>query len=363
MRRACSVLALVTDGFGGYGGIAQYNTDFLSALIECDSVTSIFVHPRLARSGRALPAGIVQLPPLYARIPYAVRVWWSLLRRRPDVVFCGHIYMAPLALTVALLTGARLIFQVHGVEAWRRPAGLQRMAVERASAVLSVSRYTRARVLDWADIAPERVIVVPNTVGDAFVPGDGSALHSKLGLAGKRVLLTVARMDPGQRYKGHDRILDLIPEIIAQGHDVAYLVVGEGNDRARLEARAEEKGIADRVRFLGGIDGETLVQAYRMADLYVMPSTGEGFGIAYLEAMASGLPAIGLAVAGAPDALADGDLGTVVTETELGPAIARLLSAPRPDAEALSVRTRGRFGRGVFTDCVDKALGRALDAA
>jgi phosphatidylinositol alpha-1,6-mannosyltransferase len=271
--------------------------------------------------------------------------------------------MAPLALTVALVTGARLIFQVHGVEAWERPSRLQRMAVERASVILSVSRYTRARVLDWADIVPERVIVVPNTVGEVFAPGDGSPLRDRLGLTGKRVLLTVARMDPGQRYKGHDRILDLIPELVAQGHDVAYVVIGEGKDRGRLEARAHANGVAGRVLFLSGIDRKTLAEAYRLADLYVMPSTGEGFGIAYLEAMASGIPALGLAVAGAPDALADGELGTVVAEGELGPAISRLISAPPPDRHALATRTRFRFGQLVFADRVGKALGRALAAA
>ena len=75
---------------------------------------------------------------------------------------------------------------------------------------------------------------------------------------------------------------------------------------------------ADRVIFLGGVAPQRSRDAYRMADLFVMPSTGEGFGIAFLEAMASGTPALGLNAAGAPDALADGELGTLTSEARHG---------------------------------------------
>ena len=117
-------------------------------------------------------------------------------------------------------------------------------------------------------------------------------------------------MDSRERYKGHDRVIAAIPDLVAKGHDIRYLVVGEGDDRARLEALARDAGVSDRVRFLGAVGLQSLVETYRMADLFVMPSTGEGFGVAFLEAMASGTPALGLDVAGAKDALADGELGT-----------------------------------------------------
>ena len=100
--------------------------------------------------------------------------------------------------------------------------------------MLSVSRHTRAAVLAWADMPPERVVVVPNTVGDRFTPGDGSALRAAWGLAGNRVLLTVGRLDARERYKGHDRVIAAMPELVARGHDIAYVVIGDGDDRSRL---------------------------------------------------------------------------------------------------------------------------------
>lgn len=76
-------------------------------------------------------------------------------------------------------------------------------------------------------------------------------------------------------------------------------------NRPRLEGLAREIGVSDRVRLVGALPRETLIGAYRMADLFVMPSTGEGLGVAFLEAMACGTPVLGLDVAGARDALCE----------------------------------------------------------
>jgi phosphatidyl-myo-inositol dimannoside synthase len=286
----------------------------------------------------------------------------TAFRRPTDIVFCGHLYMAPLAWLIARLKGAKLVVQMHGIEAWPHPSRLRRAAVDAADLVLCVSRYTRACVIGWAAIAPERVVVVPDTVADGFSPGDGRELRGALGIEGKRVLLTVGRMASGERYKGHDRVIAALPDLVRRGHDVVYLIIGEGDDRARLEELAQDSGVAERVRFLGIVAPQQLAGTYRMADLFVMPSTGEGFGIAFLEAMASGTPALGLDAAGARDALADGELGTVVAqEDDLPAAIARLLTMPGPDFDALSHAVRARFGRPVFRSQLGLTLGRLLE--
>src|SRR5205823_1375080 len=115
-----------------------------------------------------------------------------------------------------------------------RPSRLQLAAAEAADLVLCVSRHTRACVAGWAAIAPERIVVVPNTVADGFTPGDGRELRAKLGIEDKRVLLTVGRMAPGERYKGHDRVIAAIPDLVGRGHDLIYVIIGEGEDRVRL---------------------------------------------------------------------------------------------------------------------------------
>ena len=357
------MLALATDAFGGRGGIARYNRDFFDALAQSGRMSSIAVLPRHAPDRVVAPLGISQARPRPGRVAYTLMAVTAALRRPPDIVFCGHLHMAPLAWLIARLSRAKLVIQTHGIEAWPRPSRLRRAALEAADLVLCVSRHTRAQIAGWAALAPERLLVVPNTVGDEFSPGDGGALRTALGLDGKRVLLTVGRIDARERYKGHDRVIRAIAALVRRGHDVVYLIVGDGDDRRHLAQLARTAGVAERVRFLGAVSRQYLVEVYRLADVFVMPSTGEGFGIAYLEAMASGTPALGLAVAGARDALADGELGAAASEDDLPGAIARLLGTPKPAPEALSKAVRARFGRTVFRARVGMALDRLLHPA
>src|SRR5262249_46355572 len=140
-----------------------------------------------------------------------------------------------------------------------------------------------------------------------------------------------------------------------------YLVVGEGDDRKRLQARAREAGLSHRVRFLGAVGLPRLIEIYRAVDLFVMPSTGEGFGIAFLEAMASGTPSIGLDVAGARDSLADGELGTGVAKAGLTAAIARGLEDHKRDPVSLAGAVSARFGRQNFTANACVVVERVLE--
>jgi phosphatidyl-myo-inositol dimannoside synthase len=363
MTHALSMLALVTDAYGGRGGIAQYNRDFLSALVEVGAASSILVLPRYAPDPVAPPSGINQAMPRSSRLGYSVAVLCAGFRHRVDVVFCGHLYMAPLAALIARLKSAKLIIQAYGIEAWSRPSRLCRAAIDAADVVLCISRYTRSCILGWSTVTPERILVLPSTVGEAFTPGNGSALRDAWGLQGKRVLLTVARMDARERYKGHDRVIAAIPQLLGRGHDVVYVVVGEGDDQPRLTALANKIGVEDRVRFMGAVGRQTVIDAYRAADLFLMPSTGEGFGIAFLEAMASGTPALGLAVAGARDGLADGELGMAVAEDDLLAAIERALGGPSSDPGALASATRARFGHKPFALSARMVIDRLLEPA
>jgi phosphatidylinositol alpha-1,6-mannosyltransferase len=354
-------LALVSDAFGGRGGIAQYNRDLLTAFAVSGWVASICVLPRQAPDPAFPPEGIRQAAPR-GRAGYAIAALVRGLTKPVDVVFCGHIHLAPLGALIARARGAKLVVQTHGIEVWSRPTRARRAAMEKSDLILCVSRHTRRTVLDQAAVTPESVLVVSNTVGDAFTPGDDSGIRQSLGLHDKQVLLTVGRLDSRERYKGQDRVIAAMPTLIAQGHDLIYLIAGGGDDRSRLQDLAREAGLADRVRFLGQLRPEQLVEVYRAADLFVMASTGEGFGISFLEAMACGTPALGLAAGGARDALADGALGTIVEDGDLCESIGRLLRSPKPDRQALAAEVRARFGRQLFQDCVKAVLGRLRNA-
>src|SRR5215813_1095195 len=230
------VLALVTDAFGGSGGIAQYNRDFLSALARCDRVADVIVLPRLgARSVGAMPKGVQQLRAVENRLAYSVTTLWTAIKHQPiDLVFCGHLRMAPLAAVIARVLKVPLWVQVHGIEAWRELSALQRRSVETATIVTSVSRYTRRRLLERVGIDPARVKVLPNTVNPQYHPGPKPAyLLDRHAASGTKVLLTVSRLASSEQYKGHDRVICALPQVLSQHPDSIYLIVGAGDDRPR----------------------------------------------------------------------------------------------------------------------------------
>ena len=363
--RTGGMLALMTDAYGGYGGIAQYNRDFLAAAADAGCPGPITVITRMANDELGpMPSQVEQKPPTMNKFGYAARALALALRQRPKVIYNAHLYHGPLSMRLARLTGAKLVSQLHGTEIWDDvPRGCM-AALEASDLILTVSRDTCARTLAKARIAPEKVIVINNTVGAPFTPGDRDAARRRFALDRETVLLTVARLDGREGYKGHDRIIPLLPRLLASGVDAVYLIAGEGPDQDRLEELAQHHGVADRVRFLGKIPVESLPDLYRAADLFTLPSTGEGFGISFVEAMACGTPAIGLAVGGAPDALVDGALGTCVAPERFADALIDLL-VRRPDHLAdhladrpaeLARRTRQHFDYPIFANQIRTQL-------
>jgi glycosyltransferase involved in cell wall biosynthesis len=157
------------------------------------------------------------------------------------------------------------------------------------------------------------VRVLPNTVAATLAPRTPrSDLIARHGLAGRRVILTVGRLSASERYKGHDRLIAALPSIVAKLPDTAYLIVGSGDDQPRLERLARDEGVADRVVFAGQVPEAELADYFSLAHVFAMPSTGEGFGIVFLEAAACGLPVIGGSHDGSVDALAEGRIGRLV---------------------------------------------------
>jgi phosphatidylinositol alpha-1,6-mannosyltransferase len=225
---------------------------------------------------------------------------------------------------------------VYAKEIGARPK-LASFAVRNADAVIAISRYTRQLALD-VGAAPERIELIPPGV-------DLPSPHrlSRPGPAnGRRRLITVARLE--DRYKGHDVLARALPLVRVHVPDVEWVIVGDGPLRGHLERLVEASGVSDAVRFVGSVSDEERDRLLQDADVFAMPSrlparglAGEGFGIVYLEANARGLPVIAGDVAGAVDAVVDGETGMLVDADDhvaLAEAISTLL-LDRERAESL----------------------------
>jgi phosphatidylinositol alpha-1,6-mannosyltransferase len=144
--------------------------------------------------------------------------------------------------------------------------------------------------------------------------------------SGSRLILTVARLLASEPGKGVDTVIRAMPRLVNFFTSLYYVVVGDGDARPALERLAAECGVAERVVFTGARETGSLRAYYEAADVFVMPSRQEGFGIVYLEAMAVGKPVVAAACGGAPEVVSEGETGFLVSYNDVAALETRLES-------------------------------------
>ena len=243
---------------------------------------------------------------------------------------------------------------------------LQSYLLTRADLCFAISSYAAANLR--RGFAPEAHIrmVGCGIESELFQPDPTTAarLRERFGLQGRPVLLTVSRLVPR---KGHLTVMQALRTVKERFPDVAYLIVGEGEFRARLEHDIVANGLQDQVIMAGRAGDDELCGYYTLADAMVMPSYDipgkptEGFGLTYLEANCCGTPVIGSRTGGIPDAIEEGRSGLLVPPRDpraLAQAIGRLLGDPE------AARAMGRYGQErARTQFAWGQVARRVDAA
>ena len=311
------VLVLLHDSYGAVGGIAKFNRDLLAALDRDSRVGEIVALPRVAPSEDPPPLAKLRLQPLPigGKAGYFAAALMQRKQAKPaDLIIAGHLRLLPAAYAAQLRRHALWLI-AHGIDVWTpQHPSVDRFLVKAADRVIAVSPFTRERMSSWARLPSDRFRLLPNCVDPSlFTPGPADpALIARYGLQGREVLMTLARLAERERYKGVDEVLEAMPRLLGERPDLAYLVVGEGPDRSRLEQKAAALGLNGRVVFTGAIPESEKARHYHLADAFAMPGRGEGFGIVYLEALACGIPVVGSRIDGSRDALLGGRLGVLV---------------------------------------------------
>jgi glycosyltransferase involved in cell wall biosynthesis len=292
---------------------------------------------------------------------FAFQVFWATLWQRPDLIICGHINFSPLAFYIFKLLKIPYWVIVHGIDAWDLQDISRINALKSAPKIISVSSYTRDRIVKEQNILPEQISLLPNTFDASKLsiqPKPQYLLARYHFQPNQPIILTVARLTEIERYKGYDQIIRALPEIRGQIPDIHYLLVGKGSDRDRIEALIKATNVQDCVTLAGFVPDNELTDHYNLCDVFAMPSKGEGFGIVYLEALACGKPTIGGNQDGAIDALCHGELGVLVNPDkidEIGQTIVKILHEEYPlqilyQPEALRQNAIQTFGFDRFKD-------------
>jgi glycosyltransferase involved in cell wall biosynthesis len=283
-------------------------------------------------------------------------------RRKGKLVLAAHPNLAPIVRSMNVVApGMKSIVCTHGVEVWEPLSRMRRRALQRATVVLAPSHATADHLVSVQGVRAEKIRVLPWALDpdfDAHAPVSCLPAEFPQG----RVILTVGRWLATERYKGMDTLIQAMPRLLLRWPDVQLVMIGSGDDRDWLVNLARDSGVQRHVHFLCNISYPELSASYAAADLFALPSRGEGFGFVYLEAMARGKPVIGGAHGGAPEVIRDGVTGYLVQhgDTEqLVTSIDALLSNPE---HAREMGARGRenvekeFRFNVFAKAFKKIL-------
>jgi glycogen(starch) synthase len=234
----------------------------------------------------------------------------------------GHDWLVAAACDhLARRFGAPLVTTIHATEYGRHQGwvdvhpqsyihGVERWITNRSDRVIACSYYMREQIADIFGVEEEHVTVIPNGIDpDDLQPHDPpglARLRAEFAAPDERLMLLVGRL---VYEKGFQIALEAMPALIERLPDTRFIVAGSGTHEAELRRQAAELGLGGDGTFLGWIGDDVLHSLYRIADVCVVPSIYEPFGLVALEAMASGCPCIVADTGGLREVVPHGEVG------------------------------------------------------
>jgi len=328
-------LALVTSGFGPtLGGVGVVSAGIAEAL-AADADIVVWRHRP-------------NWPPQLRGAALAVRAL-AALADRPDAILFTHVDLARLMAVAPWLRGIPYGVLIYGIEVWRPLDGPRRRALEGAAALFSISEYTVRKARESNPWLPEPRIV---WLGAPEAPVDERRDV-------KPIALVLGRMAAAERYKGHDALIDAWPRVAQSVPGALLVIVGDGDDRGRLEARAAGQRSIVFTGFLSDASRQELLES---AAMLVSISTGEGFGLAAIEAAACGVPVVAMKGTVTDELFPDGSGHVLLDSSDPGPLadalVALLTDADR--ARAIGAAGRRRVLDAFTTDHFNRRLRAAI---
>jgi phosphatidylinositol alpha-1,6-mannosyltransferase len=245
----------------------------------------------------------------------------------------------------------RQVALTHGHEVWWSKlwpfSWVMRAMSKNLDVITHLGDFTHNAIKPILSSGVQTVRISPGIAIDHFTPGPRSAeLIKELNLNDKKVIVSVGRL---VHRKGQDRLIEAMPEILRSVPNTVLVLVGEGPYREHLDSLVKKYSLGEFIRFVGRAKYQELPEYLRLGDLFAMPSRSrffglevEGLGIVYLEASSAGLPVIGGASGGAPDAVLDGESGLVVDGTNVQAIATAAITLLQDSARATAMGRRGR---------------------
>jgi glycosyltransferase involved in cell wall biosynthesis len=246
---------------------------------------------------------------------------------KAPIVQTIHGVLADEYAQAALHGGLTLKQQLANLLMWQL-AKHEEQAAKKSTLIVTISQYSKKKLLQYYDVDPAKIRLVPNGVDtDRFIPeGECEKIRRRVKLGSRQMVLFVGRLIPR---KGVGYLIEAAKQVIKERKDTMFVLVGNGPMRLQLVSNIEAAGLKRNFVFLGDVSEEDLPQIYRCADVFVLPSIQEGQGIVLLEAQASGKPVVAFNVSGIAEAVKNKETGLLFkpgSSDELAQGILKILS-------------------------------------
>lgn len=317
------VLFLSLRTFSGTGGIEQVSKVAGKAMYEIckEQGDDLQVFCMYDKSGdadsRYFPPGIFK--------GFGIKKWRFVADSvrygsKRQLVVLSHIHLLPAGYLIKLISPkTKLILLAHGIEVFEKFSILKRKMLRQCDQILAVSKFTKDTLIKQS-MLPEHKFKVLNNCLDPLLeePVETEKSTDLLARYGfhkdDTILMTLGRLSFNEGYKGYDLVIESLYQLQQSHPELKYLVIGQYDamEKKRLDQLIESFDVKDRVVLTGFIPDTELAAHFNLADIYVMPSEKEGFGIAFIEAMYYNKPVIAGNKDGSVDALLNGKLGLLV---------------------------------------------------
>lgn len=269
----------------------------------------------------------------------------------PDIVLISHINLAAIGLLIKIFNPKCQVWLIaHGIEVWRPLPQYKKSFLRHCDKIICVSSFTRQQMIARHHLANEKCTVLNNAV-DPFMKlpvsfAKPAHLLKRYGLTNQnQIIFTLTRLAVTEQYKGHDQVIKVISQLKTDFPGIKYILSGQYDHKEEIRIRKliSEYNVDEQVILTGFIEEAELSDHFLLADVFVLPSKKEGFGIVFVEALANGLPVICGNSDGSVDAIRNGELGNAINADdldELKEAIKQYLVTPLTESKRKYLKDR-----------------------
>ena len=243
-----------------------------------------------------------------------------------DIIILSHVNLSLIGMVIKILRPKTQVWLVaHGIEVWRPVSFIKKNFLKYyCDKIICVSSFTKTQMIRWHKSDPEKCFVLNNAV-DPFIKlpkafDKPEYLLNRYGLThDNQLIFTLTRLASSEQYKGYEQVIRAVSSLKLRFPQIKYMLSGkyDETEETRIKNLIDAYQVNDQVILTGFLNEKELADYFLLADLFVLPSKKEGFGIVFVEALACGLPVICGNADGSTDAIRNGQLGTAINVDDL----------------------------------------------